>query len=180
MNDIRAAALPDRLEATANLLRAESFHALCRRIDRAFALLLPIQWIAALVAAYVLTPLTWSGAGSSTHPHVLATLFLGGIATLGPVYFALRWPGEALTRHSIAAGQMVMGALLIHLTGGRIETHFHIFGSLAFLAMYRDWRVLITASAIVTIDHAVRNYLWPQSIFGVVTAPHWRWIEHAA
>jgi len=39
-------------------------------------------------------------------------------------------------------------ALLIHLSGGRIETHFHIFGSLAFLSFYRDWRVLITATAI--------------------------------
>ena len=37
---------------------------------------------------------------------------------------------------------MLMSALLIHLTGGRIETHFHVFGSLAILAFYRDWRVL--------------------------------------
>ena len=28
---------------------------------------------------------------------------------------------------------MLMSVLLIHLSGGRIETHFHIFGSLAFL-----------------------------------------------
>ena len=48
---------------------------------------------------------------------------------------------------------MLMGALLIHLTGGRIEAHFHIFGSLAFLAIYRDWRVLITASLVVVLDH---------------------------
>ena len=34
----------------------------------------------------------------------------------------------------MAVGQMLMGALLIHLSGGRIETHFLIFGSLAFLA----------------------------------------------
>ena len=180
MNESGTSPLPDRLEVLADSLRAESFHVLCRRVDRAFAVLMPIQWVAALLAAYVLTPLTWSGASSSTHPHVLAALFLGGVATLGPVYFALRWPGEVLTRHSIAAGQMIMGALLIHLTGGRIETHFHIFGSLAFLAIYRDWPVLITASVIVTIDHAARNYLWPQSIFGVMTAPHWRWLEHAA
>ena len=33
-----------------------------------------------------------------------------------------------------------VSALLIHLSGGRIETHFHIFGSLAFLAFYRDCR----------------------------------------
>jgi signal transduction histidine kinase/DNA-binding response OmpR family regulator len=74
---------------------------------------------------------------------------------------------------------MLMGALLIHLTGGRIETHFHVFGSLAFLAIYRDWRVLISASAVVALDHFLRGLFWPQSVFGVAVASHWRWLEHA-
>ncbi len=161
-------------------LEARSFQTLCERVDRSFAVLMPVQWLACVAAAFFLTPLTWDGPDSSIHPHVVATVLLGGLATAGPLYYILRWPGQALTRHAIAVGQMVMGGLLIHLTGGRIEAHFHIFGSLAFLAIYRDWRVLVTASLIVTIDHAARNYLWPQSIFGVLTAPQWRWMEHAA
>jgi len=43
-------------------------------------------------------------------------------------------PGEALTRHVVATGQVLTSALLIHLTGGRIETHFHVFGSLGFFS----------------------------------------------
>jgi hypothetical protein len=58
-----------------------------------------------------------------------------------PVFLAFKRPGYAFTRHTIAVAQMLTSALLIHLTGGRIETHFHVFGSLAFLAFYRDWRV---------------------------------------
>jgi two-component system, sensor histidine kinase and response regulator len=73
-----------------------------------------------------------------------------------------------------------MSGLLIHLSGGRIETHFHVFGSLAFLAFYRDWRVLIPATVVVAADHFVRGVYWPQSAFGVLTASHWRWVEHAA
>ena len=50
--------------------------------------------------------------------------------------FRYFWPTEKssrpLTRHVVAIAQMLMSALLIHLTGGRIETHFHVFGSLAF------------------------------------------------
>lgn len=170
----------EAIEVRAEALHDRSYTDLCCRVDRAFSVLMPVQWAAAIAAAFFLTPLTWGGPDSSVHPHALAAVLLGGLVTLGPVYFALRWPGAPLTRHTIAAGQMLMGALLIHLGGGRIEMHFHVFGSLAFLAMYRDWRVLITASAIVTVDHATRNYLWPQSIFGVLTAPHWRWMEHAA
>jgi hypothetical protein len=70
-------------------------------------------------------------------------------------------------------------ALLIHLTGGRIETHFQIFGSLAFLAFYRDWRVLVTATIVVAFDHFLRRTYWPQSVFGTITPDSFRWMEHA-
>ncbi|MGH7941330.1 MAG: ATP-binding protein, partial [Limisphaerales bacterium] len=72
-----------------------------------------------------------------------------------------------------------MSALLIHLTGGRIETHFHVFGSLAILAFYRDWTVLISATAVVYVDHLLRGYFWPQSVYGVLHASVWRSFEHA-
>ncbi len=89
-------------------------------------------------------------------------------------------PGLPSTRYIIAVAQMLMGALLIHLTGGRIETHFHVFGSLAFLAFYRDWRVLVPATVVVALDHLLRGIFWPQSVYGVVVASQWRWLEHAA
>ena len=69
--------------------------------------------------------------------------------------------------------------MLIHLTGGRIETHFHIFGSLAFLAFYRDWRILVTATVVVAADHFLRGTFWPQSVFGTITPDSFRWMEHA-
>src|SRR5688572_27858295 len=75
---------------------------------------------------------------------------------------------------------MLMSALLIHLTGGRIETHFHVFGSLAFLAFYRDWRVLVPATVIVAADHALRGLFWPQSVYGLFAVSSWGWVEHAA
>jgi signal transduction histidine kinase len=74
---------------------------------------------------------------------------------------------------------MLMSALLIHITGGRVETHFHVFGSLAILAFYRDWRILITASLVVYADHLIRGYYWPQSVYGVLNASAWRAVEHA-
>jgi signal transduction histidine kinase len=79
----------------------------------------------------------------------------------------------------IATAQMLMSALLIHLTGGRIETHFHVFGSLAFLAFYRDWRVLVPATAVVALDHLLRGIYWPASVYGVLVTSEWRWLEHA-
>src|SRR5262249_47138837 len=89
-------------------------------------------------------------------------------------------PGRASTRHIVATGQVLMSALLIHLSGGRIETHFHVFGSLAFLAFYRDWTVFVPATAVVAADHFLRGLYWPESVYGVLTAGSWRWLEHAA
>src|SRR6185503_1797814 len=117
-----------------------------RRTDRLFAGLLLFQYAAAVAAALWISPYTWIGDQNRVHVHVWAAIFLGGAITSLPVVLALLRPGEVLTRHTIAIAQMLTSALLIHLTGGRIETHFHVFGSLAFLAFYRDWRVLVTAS----------------------------------
>jgi signal transduction histidine kinase/ActR/RegA family two-component response regulator len=150
-----------------------------RRTDRLFAFLLFVQWLAGILAAVLIAPRTWSGVIPQTHIHVYAAVFLGGMITALPVAMALFMPGAAITRHTIAIGQMLFSSLLIHLTGGRIETHFHVFGSLAFLAVYRDWRVLGTASLVVALDHLVRGIAWPQSVYGVIGGAEWRWLEHA-
>ena len=160
------------------LLLAHS-NRLHRRCDRVFAGLFLLQWCAGVLMAMVVTPRTWIGASSSTHPHVWAAAIMGAVILSLPLFFILTQPGSAVTRQMIAIGQMLWSALLIHLCGGRIETHFHIFGSLAFLAFYRDWRVLATATIVVTIDHSMRGMFWPQSVFGVSDG-RWRWMEHAA
>jgi signal transduction histidine kinase len=146
--------------------------------DRLFAGLMVIQWLAGIGVALWITPRTWIGSTSAIHLHVLAAIFLGGAIAAFPVLLALIHPGHALTRHVIAGSEMLASALLIDLTGGRIETHFHIFGSLAFLAFYRDWRVLLTATLVTATDHFLRGVYWPQSIFGSITPGHFRWLEH--
>jgi methyl-accepting chemotaxis protein len=151
-----------------------------REIDRLFGMLMIFQWFVGIVFALLVFPNQWPKETlEAQHPFLLASL-LGGFLTGVPVFLAFTQPGAPLTRHVIAVSQMLMGALLIHLTGGRIETHFHVFGSLAFLAFYRDWPLLITATAVVAVDHLLRGYLLPQSVFGVAQASHWRWLEHAA
>jgi two-component system, sensor histidine kinase and response regulator len=151
-----------------------------RRTDRLFAILMLFQWIAGIAFALWVSPLAWDGAASRTHVHVWAAIFLGGAICLFPALLGLIRAGETSTRLTIAVAQMLMGALLIHLTGGRIETHFHVFGSLAFLAIYRDWRVLIPATVVVALDHLLRGVFWPQSVYGVLVASQWRWLEHSA
>jgi len=165
--------------ARAAELETEQRQARHARVDRAFAILLGVQWLAGIAAALWLSPYAWAGKEKVLHVHVwLAVLGGAGIALL-PVLLAIFRPGWVVTRHVIAASQMLSSALLIHLTGGRIETHFHVFGSLAFLAFYLDWPVLITATLVVAADHFLRGIYWPESVYGIANPEWWRFLEHA-
>src|SRR4051812_43597497 len=78
-----------------------------RRTDRMFAVLMAIQFIAGIMAACWISPRTWIGSESQVHPHILASIFLGGAITSLPIILAITKPGEAITRYVIAIGQML-------------------------------------------------------------------------
>ncbi|MFN3152133.1 ATP-binding protein [Bremerella sp.] len=150
-----------------------------RRTDHMFAWLMFFQWIAGICIAMWISPFSWAGRTHYVHPHIWSALVIGGLICSLPILLANYYPGKAITRQTIAVGQALASALLIHLMGGRIEAHFHIFGSLAFLAFYRDWKVLITASIVVAVDHIARGLFWPESIYGISIFGWQRSLEHA-
>ncbi len=167
------------IEIRADEIFGEHRSTVFRRTDRLFAGLMVLQWLGGLAAALFLSPFAWDGSQSTVHAHVYAAIFLGGAISALPIWLAWRHPGATHTRHTIGICQALTSALLIHLSGGRIETHFHVFGSLAFLAFYRDWRVLISSTVVVAADHFFRGLYWPQSVYGTLSADSWRWLEHA-
>lgn len=149
------------------------------RTDWMFFWLLIGQWLFGIAIAVIWSPRTWIAQYWSIHQHVIAATLGGALFAAYPLYLILRRPGTPYTRHMIAVGQMLQSALLVHVTGGRIETHFHVFGSLALLAFYRDWTVLITGSAVVYFDHLALGAWFPLSVYGVTVASVWRSVEHA-
>ena len=167
------------IEARAKELRDEQMNARRAKVDRVFALLLVVQYLAGIAAAFAVSPYAWQGKERVLHLHVWVAIAAGAGITILPVLLAWLKPGAPITRHVIAASQMLSSALLIHLTGGRIETHFHVFGSLAFLAFYLDWKVIITATVVIAADHFARGIYWPESVYGVINPEWWRFLEHA-
>ncbi|MDB5308168.1 MAG: Histidine kinase [Gemmataceae bacterium] len=159
-------------------LFGDEFDRLCRRTSRLFARFLVVQWAAAVALAAWVSPSIWTGVAGRAHPHVWIAVGLGGVVVVYAVRLAVTRPTRVLTRHVVAVAQMVIGAVLIHLLAGRIEAHFHVFGSLAFLSIYRDPRVLMTGAAVVTADHLAQGYLWPVSIYGTADGADWRWVEY--
>jgi two-component system, sensor histidine kinase and response regulator len=165
-----------QLDSRAAAILAGDQQRIFERADRLFAALMLFQWIAAIVAALCIG--RRASSGNQSYAHVWMAIGQGGVITLLPFVLVFAMPGRAVTRHVIAAAQMLMSGLLIDLTGGRIETHFHILGALAFLSFYRDWRVLVTASVVTSADYLIGGIFWPQAVYGVFAVEPWRWLEH--
>lgn len=141
--------------------------------------LLPTQWVASIFLSLFISPLTWIGDESGIHPHVIASIFLGALLTLPSIYFIKNHSTEFITRLMVGISQLAFSGLLIHVTGGRIETHFHIFASLSIISLYFDWRVVIGAAALTALDHIFRGLFFPMSIFGNSAYGLLNIIEHA-
>jgi two-component system sensor histidine kinase/response regulator len=148
------------------------------RADRLFAGLMLVQWLVAIVVAFLMPPR--AATGLQANMHVWTAMCQGSVITFLPLVLVFAMSGRTVTRHVVAAAQMFMSVLLIDLTGGRIETHLQIIAALALLAFYRDWRVLVTASIIICADFFLAGIFWPHAIYGVFSTESWRWLEPAS
>jgi diguanylate cyclase (GGDEF)-like protein/PAS domain S-box-containing protein len=78
---------------------------------------------------------------------------------------------------AVGAGLMTASALLVHLSGGYIELHFHFFVMIIFMALYQDWIPYLLALLYVAIHHGVVGVLWPTMVYNhqaAIQAP-WTW-----
>jgi methyl-accepting chemotaxis protein len=62
-------------------------------------------------------------------------------------------------------GLLAGSAILIHLTGGAIEAHFHIFVILVFVALYQDWKALATTIVFTVVHHVGVSLIAPDGAF---------------
>ena len=148
-------------------------------VDHIMSWVLTAEWLGLILIAALVSPLAWAGQTSTLHPHLLAAVLVGPVCVGPAILIARLFPGQSVGRHWIAVAQSMLTVVLIDATGGRIESHFHVFVSLAILAFYRDWKVLITASAATAAVHLAGGIWFPQAIYGVLTVSPWRWVEHA-
>ena len=74
-------------------------------------------------------------------------------------------------------GLLSASAVLVHLSGGLIEMHFHFFVMVSVVALYQDWLPFLTAIAYVVIHHGLMGSLDPESVYNHTSAfEHpWRW-----
>jgi PAS domain S-box-containing protein len=98
------------------------------------------------------------------------------VAVFGLLACGRAW-GRTLRSTFVGFGLMSSSAILVHLSGGYIEFHFHFFVMLTFLALSQDWIPYGLAVAFVAIHHGVVGVLWPEAVYNheaAFNAP-WTW-----
>ena len=55
--------------------------------------------------------------------------------------------------------------LLVHLTDGLIESHFHFFVVIPLISLYRDWRPLAVGLGFVVAHHSIVGAFSPSDVF---------------
>ncbi len=74
-------------------------------------------------------------------------------------------------------GVMTSSAVLVHLSGGVIEVHFHFFVMLSIIALYNDWFPFLLALAYVVLHHGIIGVLFPGDVYNHPAAINnpWKW-----
>jgi diguanylate cyclase (GGDEF)-like protein len=102
---------------------------------------------------------------------------LGGcaIGVLG-VIASRPWLGRRLRSCIACLGLLASSAVMVHLSGGLIEFHFHYFVALAVVAFYQDWIVFLVAIGFVLFEHGVTGVLLPELAYNHHAARENPWL----
>ena len=77
----------------------------------------------------------------------------------------------------VSLGLITSSALLVHVSGGVIEAHFHFFVMIVVLALYEDWLPFLVAAAYVVVHHGLTGALDPHAVYNHpdAIAHPWKW-----
>jgi diguanylate cyclase (GGDEF)-like protein len=118
-----------------------------------------VQWLLAAhspgLAAYALV----TGAGP--------WLALVGAAAPAIALALQALPGLSRSLRSVvvALGLMTCSALIVYLSHGAIEAHFHFFVMVPVLALYEDWWPFGAGIVYVLAEHGILGTLWPEVVY---------------
>ncbi|MDR4467171.1 MAG: ATP-binding protein [Nitrospira sp.] len=103
---------------------------------------------------------------------------IGGVVLLGLAVLATNQGLPHRVRAAVATvGLISASTLLVHLSGGFIEAHFHFFVMMVVIVLYQDWMPFVLALMAVVVDHGVIGTLAPTMVYNHPAAQHhpWNW-----
>jgi diguanylate cyclase (GGDEF)-like protein/PAS domain S-box-containing protein len=108
---------------------------------------------------------------------VLHTIAEGSVVAFFAVLASSRRLNRIWRASAVGFGLMSSSGILVHLSGGYIEFHFHFFVMVVFMALYQDWTPYTLAILYVAVHHGIVGVLWPEEVYNhtaALNAP-WTW-----
>ena len=62
-------------------------------------------------------------------------------------------------------GLMMSSAVIVHVSGGMTEMHFHFFVMIGVISLYQDWRPFLFSIAFVAAHHGLVGIIRPRDVF---------------
>lgn len=113
----------------------------------------------------------------------LEAFTVSSIVVFVPLYLMATKPYELVTRCSVGLAVQMLTALHIQQTSGLTLMHFEIFVTLAFIAFYRDWRVVFASLLFVAVHHItfyiMQTYGYGAYVFEDSYLQFWVLLAHA-
>jgi len=146
-----------------------------------FRFLVGLTWFHAGVIALVGTVLGWNRELSLRaffdDDFALHTVLEGSIVGAVRAARELAALGRTIQATAVGFGLLSSSAILVHLSGGVIELHFHFFVMLRLLALCQDWIPYLLAVAFVAVHHGVVGVLSRARVYNHQSAydAPWTW-----
>lgn len=125
--------------------------ALREQADARIFWLLIAQWAVTLISSFAMAArwkMTQLGSLST------AVIWVGVLSVI-PLAMVIRSPGMWQSRWSVVVSQSLMSTLLWSVSGGRPDSHLHLFAWLVVLALYRDVSALLATMVFAVAAHTV-------------------------
>ena len=122
--------------------------------------------------------------------HAVGLLIFGAVRNAPPLHLAAEIgaivaitvaaraaPGRSGKAAAATLGLVSCSALLVHLSGGLIESHFHFFIVVTLVTIYQSWVPFSLAMLFVVIHHGSVGVLDPSSVYNhpAATQRPWLW-----
>jgi diguanylate cyclase (GGDEF)-like protein len=98
------------------------------------------------------------------------------IAACGTVAL-MKQHGRHLRSGAATLGLVISSAVLVHLSGGNVEMHFHFFVVVGVITLYQDWVPFGLAILFVVLHHGVVGVIAPRAVYnhGAAQRDPWLW-----
>jgi PAS domain S-box-containing protein len=96
---------------------------------------------------------------------VIHSISEAGLVAIAALVAAMPGRNRRFRAGAASVGLVTASAILVHLSGGYIEMHFHFFVALIIISLYQDWVPFLLAIGYVVLEHGLFGMLDPASVY---------------